>query len=66
MKKKTLGYGYIIGKENIMDVIANYGGIHLLHSTRNKTKEEIAHNLATRLLSKQAKPKIFKVTVEVE
>lgn len=67
--KKILGYGYKLRNESILDAIINceYSrGLGDLAKSRKQLLKDIKFDRREGYLSKNAKPKIFKVVVEIE
>lgn len=68
MKRKIVGYGYRLVKESWHDAVNVYigsrGGLHNFHRTRKEVLDEIKADKAQGNISKQSKPKIFKLTLE--
>ena len=63
--KKTLGYGFKMGRETIIEAVALYRHGGLLKSVR-EVKKEIKEAKAQGDISKTAKCKVFKVVVEIK
>lgn len=63
---KTLGYGYRLSSETVNEVFGYYvtEGSSALHKTIKEVKNAIAHDIETGIISKQSKPRIFRVKAE--
>lgn len=65
--KKVLGYGYKLEKESIENALLHYHpNLECLHKTKKGCLETIEEDKLYNNIRKNAKPKIFKVIVEVE
>ena len=67
--KKILGYGYKLSSEPLDEALLNYrgtGGIaDGLHKNAREVIDAIEYDKKEGIISKSAKPKIFKVVAEV-
>lgn len=60
--KKTLGYGYKLGGESLKEAMSNYPAYY---DTLKEVVSSIRYDKKEGIISKAAKPKIFKVIVEI-
>ena len=65
--KKVIGYGYKLSKESNIKAIADYAksGELSLDKSRKETLKAIKEGKWLGYISKNSRPKIFKVTVEI-
>lgn len=64
--KKTLGYGFKFAGETFEQSLAIYAREGGFHKNKTSLKTELAEAKLRRDIPKRARPKVFKVTVEVE
>lgn len=64
--KKTLGYGYKLSNESIDYALSFYvKDLELLHTSKEKVEKVVREAKKIGMISKNSKPKIFKVVVEI-
>jgi hypothetical protein len=66
--KKTLGYGYKLSDESLVSALQWYGTpetLEYLLRTKKEVKKQVKFDRNRGLFHKNAKPRIFKVVIEV-
>jgi hypothetical protein len=67
MTKKILGYGFKLSSESVRDALNYYDlSIKFLCKTRKQTLMDIKKAKEDGCINKTAKPRVFKVVVEIE
>lgn len=68
MKRKVIGYGYKLSNESISDALSHYVSSDLnknFHLSAESVNEFIMRDKKDKNIGRSAKPKIFRVVVEV-
>lgn len=64
--KKLIGYGYKLGSESLLNALEWYSSIKDLRKSKAEVLEDIKKDKENGAYSKNARPRIFKVTISLE